>query len=212
MATATATTTAAAITVLANIQDPGDTKNVYFQSGGYRLSRPVLTGQDAKRTFDSIPTVDVSGIYSPDPAVRRAIASEVAKVCEDVGFFYAANPPVSYEKMGALGGTSGPVPHRCNRNTADSIDAAMEMIKTFFRLPQDELLKLHVDNSQGVKGYLPFAFRDGRRCRASYSLGRDYTNPEQHFVKEAPPGTVALNQWPDASLPAFRKVIYEYCA
>ncbi|CAK7235928.1 hypothetical protein SEUCBS140593_009447 [Sporothrix eucalyptigena] len=182
------TTTAAPITVLTNIQDPEDTKNVYYQSGGYRLSRPVLEGANAKRTFDSIPTVDVSNIFSPDLEVRKAIAAEVAKVCEEVGFFYAANPPVSKDKM----------------------EAAMEIIKTFFRLPQEELLKLHVDNSQGVKGYLPFAFRDGRRCRASYSLGRDYTNPEQHFVQKASEGTVPLNQWPDEVLPEFRTIIYEY--
>ncbi|CAK7235701.1 hypothetical protein SCUCBS95973_009356 [Sporothrix curviconia] len=115
------TTTTAPATVLANIQDPDDTKNVYYQSGGYRLLRPVLIGAQVKRTFDAIPTVDVSNIFSPDLNVRKAIAAEV-------GFFYASNPPVP-----------------------------------FFRLPQDELLQLHVDNSQGVKGYLPFTFRDGRR-------------------------------------------------
>ena len=97
---ATTTTTTESITVLSNIQDPNDTKNVYYQSGGYRLSRPVLEGADAKKTFDSIPTVDVSNIFSPDLEVRKAIAAEVGKVCEEVGFFYAANPPVSKEKMG----------------------------------------------------------------------------------------------------------------
>lgn len=64
------------------------------------MSRPVLTGQDAKDTFDSIPTVDVSKIFSPDLEVRWGIAKEVAKVCEEVGFFYATNPPISDEKMG----------------------------------------------------------------------------------------------------------------
>lgn len=72
-------------------------------------------------------------------------------------------------------------------------------------------MALHVDNSQGVKGYLPFKFDDGSKRRASYSIGTDYTNPEQHFVKVAPQGTVPVNQWPDGVLPEFRKVIYEYC-
>ena len=94
------TTTAAPITVLTNIQDPEDTKNVYYQSGGYRLSRPVLEGANAKRTFDTIPTVDVSNTFSPDLEVRKVIAAEVAKVCEEVGFFYAANPPVFKDKIG----------------------------------------------------------------------------------------------------------------
>ncbi|KAI1370067.1 hypothetical protein F4677DRAFT_451767 [Hypoxylon crocopeplum] len=184
---ATTATLTSVATILTDIQDRTDTTRVYYGSGGYRMSRPVLTGSNAKKTFDSIPTIDVADIYSSDIEVRRAIAKEVAKACEEVGFFYAVNPPVSYEKM----------------------DAGLEIVKALFRLPSEELLKLHVDNSQGVKGYLPFKFQDGSNRRASYSLGRDYTNPEQHFVTVAPPGTVSVNQWPKA-LPEFRKVIYEY--
>lgn len=78
-------------------------------------------------------------------------------------------------------------------------------------MPKEDLLKLHVDNSQGLKGYLPFTFSDGSDCRASFSLGRDYTNPEQQFVNVARPGALSLNQWPDDDLPEFRKLIYEYC-
>lgn len=101
MATTTATmTTANAATILADIQDHTDKSRVYYGSGGYRMSRPVLTGSDAKETFNSIPTVDVANIFSPDLEVRRAIAKEVGKACEEVGFFYATNPPVSHEKMG----------------------------------------------------------------------------------------------------------------
>lgn len=92
------------------------------------------------------------------------------------------------------------------------IDRALETLKEFFRRPQKELLKLHVDNSQGVKGYLSYQFEDGSIRRASYSLGRDYTNPEQHFVNVAAPGTMPINQWPDEDMPEFRRVIYEYCA
>lgn len=72
-------------------------------------------------------------------------------------------------------------------------------------------LKIHVDNSQCVKGYLPFTFEDGTSSRASFSFGRDYTNPEQHFVKQAAPGTMSVNQWPEGALPEFRNVMYEYC-
>jgi isopenicillin N synthase-like dioxygenase len=91
------------------------------------------------------------------------------------------------------------------------IDTALDIMKSFFRMPEENLLKLHVDNSQGVKGYLPFKFPDGSWRRASYSLGKDYTNPEQHFVNVAPPGTVSVNQWPDDDMPEFRRIIYEYC-
>ena len=76
------------------------------------MSRPVLTGVDAKKTFDSIPTVDVANIFSPDLEVRRAIAQNVAKACEEVGFFYAVNPPVSYEKMGRFTIIFSPAKHQ----------------------------------------------------------------------------------------------------
>lgn len=65
------------------------------------MSRPVLTGDKATKTFDSIPTVDVANIFSEDIEQRKAIAKELKKACEEVGFFYAINPPVSCEKMGA---------------------------------------------------------------------------------------------------------------
>lgn len=93
-------TTTSTATVLLDIQDARDSSRVYYESGGYRLSRPVLTGSQKKETFDSIPTVDVANIFSPNIEVRQGIAKEIAEACEKVGFFYAVNPPVSYEKMG----------------------------------------------------------------------------------------------------------------
>ena len=107
-----ATTTTSVATILTDIQDREDTSRVYYGSGGYRMSRPVLTGVDAKKTFDSIPTVDVANIFSPDLEVRRAIAQNVAKACEEVGFFYAVNPPVSYEKMGRFTIIFSPAKHQ----------------------------------------------------------------------------------------------------
>ncbi|KIW00360.1 uncharacterized protein PV09_08073 [Verruconis gallopava] len=89
-------------------------------------------------------------------------------------------------------------------------DAALEMMKRLFSLPEEKLLKIHVDKSQGVKGYLPFQFEDGSKRRAAFSMGRDYTNPEQHFVAVAPGGTVTINQWPEDDLPEFRRIIYDY--
>lgn len=97
MATTTVTSVATVIVALPGAEDH---TRVHYDSGGYNLSRPILTGKDAKKTFNSIPTVDVANVFSPDLEVRKAIAREVAKASEEVGFFYAINPPVSYEKMG----------------------------------------------------------------------------------------------------------------
>lgn len=91
---------ASLVSIIPDIQDRDDPNRVYYGSGGYRQFRPVLTGAQAKKTFDSIPLVDVSNIFSDDVNVRKAIAKEIAKVAEEVGFFYAVNPPVSFANMG----------------------------------------------------------------------------------------------------------------
>jgi hypothetical protein len=68
----------------------------------------------------------------------------------------------------------------------------------------------HVNNSPGAKGFDPMIV-GGAAQRESFGMGNDYTEPEQHYVSVAPPGTLSLNQWPDKTVPEFRKVLYEYC-
>jgi len=47
--------------------------------------------------------------------------------------------------------------------------------------------------------------------RDSFAIGTDFSDPEQHVTRVAPPGSVSLNQWPDDTLPEFRRVVYKYC-
>ncbi|RDW84679.1 hypothetical protein BP6252_02269 [Coleophoma cylindrospora] len=162
---------------------------VYYIAGGYEQSRPILTGSAAKKTFDTIPVVDVSNVFSFSLEERQAVAKEVGRAAEEVGFFYAVNPPVSKAKM----------------------DKAFEAIKKFFDQSDEEKLKYHVDKSPAVKGFHPFDKEkvDASR-RESFGFGNDYTEPEQHVTQVAPLGTVQLNQWPDETIPELRKVMYEY--
>jgi hypothetical protein len=126
----TATTTMAAdriASVMPSIEE--DTTRVWYSSGGYSMFRPVLTGDKTKKTFETIPTVDVGNIFSPDINARKAIAAEVAKACEEVGFFYAINPPVSYEKMGM-----------CSRNSKVHIFITDLLIASRCRLGDHEII------------------------------------------------------------------------
>ena len=77
-----------------------DPNRVYFNAGGVLQSRPILSGAEAKKTFEVIPTVDVSNVFSEDLEVRKAVAKDLGTAASEVGFFYAVNPPVSTEKMG----------------------------------------------------------------------------------------------------------------
>lgn len=76
-------------------------------------------------------------------------------------------------------------------------------------------MKYHVNNSPAAKGFTPVNPADKRpgfgAARESFGMGNDYTNPEQHAIKVAPPDAVPLNQWPDNELPEFRQNVYSYC-
>lgn len=77
-----------------------DPNRVYYRAGGFEQSRPILKGADATETFEFIPVVDVSDVYSPDLSVRTKLAKEIGRAVTEVGFFYAVNPPVDTKLMG----------------------------------------------------------------------------------------------------------------
>ncbi|KAL6249916.1 hypothetical protein RBB50_002217 [Rhinocladiella similis] len=165
---------------------------VSFRAGHRLQSRKILTGDEAKSTFDAIPSIDASQIFSEDFQERKRLAEQIGTAAQDVGFFYLINPPVSGAKM----------------------DAAFAALAKFFALPEDVKMKYHVNNSSAFKGFNPVNPDEKRAgfgsARETFSLGRDYTDPEQHSIKVAPPGTVSLNQWPDEDFPEFRRDIYAY--
>lgn len=115
--------------------------------------------------------------------------------------------------------------------TGRGIDEAFSIIKRFFDKAEDEKvsspspslprfahlafpaqMKLHIDRSPAAKGYQPLSAPSAAyNVRESFGMGNDYLDPEQHFVKTAPEGSVQLNQWPDEDLPEFRSTVYQYC-
>lgn len=93
------------ITILSNLFTMAaiierDPNRVYFRAGGFEQSRPILNGSDAKDSFEFIPIIDTTDIFSPDLEVRKKLAAEIGRAVKDVGFFYAVNPPVSTNLMG----------------------------------------------------------------------------------------------------------------
>ena len=61
----------------------------------------------------NIPLIDLSGLYSDDPAARKAVAARIGAACDDIGFFYAVNHNVPVEV----------------------IDRARDAVDRFFSLP-----------------------------------------------------------------------------
>ncbi|KFY18623.1 hypothetical protein V491_04746 [Pseudogymnoascus sp. VKM F-3775] len=168
-----------------------DPNRVYFRAGGFEQSRPILNGSDAKDTFEFIPIIDATDIFSPDLEARKKLATEIGRAVKDVGFFYAVNPPVSTNLM----------------------DKSFAVIKKFFDLPLEVKNKYVMSNSPSFKGYMPSkTVEKNAPDRDSFSVGTDFTEPEQvaarggtHLVT----GPVPQNQWPN-EIPEFRKTFYEY--
>ncbi|KAK5220812.1 hypothetical protein LTR47_011122 [Exophiala xenobiotica] len=167
-----------------------DPNRVYYNSGGFDRSRPILTGADAKETFDQIPVIDFSEILSPSLEARQRLAEEVGYAARNVGFFYAKNAPVSHP----------------------SIDRAFDVIEKFFSQPEEIKQLIDCNKSNEAKGWQPQqTVGPNGVLRESYSMGNDYTDPEQRHISTAPQGSIPLNQWPDdKTIPEFRKAIYDY--
>jgi hypothetical protein len=113
------------------IQEEPEQEYVTFHAAKGKLHRPVLKGDARVKTFDSIPQVDMSRMWSTSLDDRKAVAREVGKAFREVGFMYAINHGISEETQQR---TSG-------------------VIKDFFDLPLQEKMKIHVNNSPAIKGY-----------------------------------------------------------
>merc|ERR1711939_71549 len=132
---------------------------VYFNSGGTSGRRRIYKKGDAgyKDSFESIPVIDCSTIYSDDIEVRRKLAGEIGKACREVGFFYVKNPPGV---------------------TKEDIDSTFKVVREFFDTPVEEKLKVHWHNSAAYRGYGPF----GQQLRESFTCGDDFLDEEQASI------------------------------
>lgn len=106
---------------------------MYYHAGGKRGSRPVLTGADAKDTFESIPVINVEGMFSDSLEERKKVAAAVGKASREVGFFYAQNHSVM----------------------EDTVTKTFEAIEKFFALPIEDKMEVHIHKSNVVRGYEP---------------------------------------------------------
>jgi isopenicillin N synthase-like dioxygenase len=163
---------------------------VYYTAGGFNQSRPILTGSDAKETFDKIPIIDFTDIFSSSLEARQKLAKEVGHAAQHVGFFYAINTPMSIAR----------------------IDTIFKVIAEFFHQPEEVKMQIECNKSNAAQGYIPRQQTGPHGVvRESFAMGNDYTEPEQQHISTAPDGSVPLNQWPDETVPKFRSAIYAYC-
>jgi len=83
--------------------------------------------------FERIPLVDVGALAGGDAASRLAVAREIGRACEQVGFLYVCNHGVA----------------------AALVEALVRQTREFFALPQRAKLRYYIGNSRNHRGYVP---------------------------------------------------------
>jgi isopenicillin N synthase-like dioxygenase len=141
---------------------------------------------------EMVPIIDIAGLDSPALAQRRAVAEQIGRACEDIGFFYISNHGVPQA----------------------TIDAALNAAEAFFALPVEEKNAVHIRNSRNHRGYVPVNEElldpaAGHEPREAIDFGVEYA--EDHPLAKAGPQFYGPNQWPRRPA-GLRAAIEEYLA
>lgn len=134
--------------------------------------------------FTQVPVIDVSG--AGDPAKRTALAQEMVKVAQEVGFMYIVGHGID-QKL---------------------IDGVFDMSSRFFALPDAEKRQIHLTKSPAYRGYL------GLREKGNDPTFKGNNLEAFHCAEELPAGEAPSplrsgNQWPTAP-DNFRDIVYTY--
>ncbi len=156
--------------------------------------------------FTQIPTIDIAALLGGEAAQRRAVAHQIGKACEEVGFFYIRNHGIAQS----------------------IIDKAYACSAAFHHSPAELRARVHVHNSRGNRGWLPSAlayqdpdpelyrltpaseeddFISRPRLHSAFDLSLDIPPDDPDYLA----GNIMLvpNQWPDW-LPGFRQDVMNY--
>jgi len=133
-----------------------------------------------------IPIVDLGGLYTNDPAAKKAVAAKIGAACDEIGFFYAVNHNVPVEV----------------------IDRTVAMADKFFSQPVSERLKVKADkNNRGYREIGDVVHTNGKpSARDNFDLGFPVADDDPEVLAGTP--LYAPNKWP--GLPGFREALESY--
>lgn len=83
--------------------------------------------------FDSIPVIDISGIFSDKLEDRQQVAEKLRDACTRIGFFYIKNHGVPQ----------------------DLVEGCFDWAHKFFALPLEKKMEHFVNDSHNLRGYTP---------------------------------------------------------
>lgn len=112
------------------IAAPAEQQYVIFHAANGKAQRPILTGDQMKETFESIPQINFENL-SGSLKQRKKLAQEVGTAFKEIGFLYACNHGISEELQAQV----------------------LQVTKEFFALPVEQKMEIHINKSQTIKGY-----------------------------------------------------------
>ncbi len=139
-------------------------------------------------SFDSLPIIDVRGLFSDDLAQRQAVAEDLGRAARDVGFFYIRGTGIAADRIAALRAASA----------------------ALFAQDFDWKMRCHIALGRGHKGYVPEGsefYGSGRPdLKEAWDIGFEAAD-DHPFVRAGQP-LIGGNKWPD--LPGFRAAVAAY--
>jgi isopenicillin N synthase-like dioxygenase len=124
---------------------------ISLQERTKHLDRTDVSAQPPN--FDSIPIIDIAGLYSEDLGDRQQVAAALKDACETSGFFYITNHRVS----------------------SSQIADAFRVTEAFFALPYAEKCRYHLAQSSHHRGYFGFGdLRADLHEQTSFDVSEGY--------------------------------------
>jgi isopenicillin N synthase-like dioxygenase len=163
---------------------------VSLQARTANLDRSDLTARTID--FDTIPIVDIEGLWSPALPDRQAVADAIGAACRDVGFLYVTGHGV-------------PQTH---------VDEVYRVAEAFFALPRAEKLRYDSNRLQRHRGYVALGdLAADPHNQAAFDLQEAYEVSLELPATDADylAGNIMYgpNVWPDDPA-AFREIVYGY--
>lgn len=139
---------------------------------------------------DQLPVIDLTNLRSPDTALRKTLANEIAAACGGVGFFYIRN-------------------HGVPQSAINDMFAAAH---AFCALPLEQKMEISLTESMSYTGYLPMLHMGADtslkgNLHETFQITTEFSPDDPDVLADKPLHQV--NRWPKA-MPELRTAMLEY--
>lgn len=139
-------------------------------------------------SFTSVPTVDIGGLRSADPAEHERVAADLGAAARDVGFFYISGSGIDESLFGRM----------------------LAATKEFFALPLEEKMRSYIGLSRCHRGYVPVGEEGVEQgtpdLKEAFDTALDLPADDPDYLAGNP--MLGPNTWPD--LPGFAEAVTAY--